>query len=69
VCGKPHRFGTVDLTLLAEIWATGTDRLPTAGNTEQEDVHRQRWREAAARCDDAELAAYAQDAIETADAA
>jgi [glutamine synthetase] adenylyltransferase / [glutamine synthetase]-adenylyl-L-tyrosine phosphorylase len=59
VCWNPYRFGTLDLALFSEIWGTGTDRLPAAGNAAQEEVHRQRWREAVARCADAELAAYA----------
>lgn len=48
------------MTLFAEIWGTGTDILPAAGNPEQEDVHCQRWREAVARCEDADLAAYGE---------
>ncbi|MFT7570546.1 MAG: glutamate-ammonia-ligase adenylyltransferase [Paracoccaceae bacterium] len=67
MCGNPHRFGTVDLTLFAEIWGTGTDRLPTAGNPAQEDVHRQRWGEAVARCEDADLAAYGEAVLGASD--
>lgn len=48
------------MTLFAEIWGTGTDQLPAAGNLDQEDVHRQRWREAVARCEDADLAVYGE---------
>lgn len=64
MCGNPHRFGTVDLSLFAEIWNTGTDRLPLSGNADQEDVHRQRWREALVRCDDADLAAYGEAVLD-----
>lgn len=67
MCGNLHRFGTVDLSLFAEIWGTGTDRLPAAGNPGQEDVHRQRWREALVRCDDADLAAYGEAVLDPPD--
>ena len=60
MCGNPNRFGTADLTLFAEIWAAGTDYLPAVGNPDQEDIHRQRWREALGRCTDDDLAAYGE---------
>ncbi len=64
MCWNPNRFGTLDLALFSEIWGNGTDRLPVAGNTGQEEVHRQRWREAAARCEDPDLAGYAMAVLE-----
>jgi len=67
VCWNPHRFGTLDLALFSEIWSTGSDRLPAAANSGQEEVHRQRWREAAARSGDDELAAYAAAVLDSAD--
>ena len=67
MCWNPHQFGTLDLALFLEIWSTGSDRLPAAGNTGQEEVHRQRWREAAARSGDDELAAYAAAVLDSAD--
>ena len=51
------------MTLFAEIWGKGTDNLPVAGNAELEDVHRQRWQEAAGRCEDADLRKFAADAL------
>lgn len=65
MCVNPHRFGTVDLSIFAEIWSNGTDRLPAAANPDQEEVHRQRWREAVSRIEDPDLAAYG-DAVATA---
>jgi [glutamine synthetase] adenylyltransferase / [glutamine synthetase]-adenylyl-L-tyrosine phosphorylase len=51
------------LTLFAEIWGKGTDNLPVAGNADLEEVHRQRWQEAAGRSDDADLQKFAADAL------
>tara|TARA_R110000868_G_scaffold1253_4_gene9689 strand:+ start:11111 stop:14071 length:2961 start_codon:yes stop_codon:yes gene_type:complete len=51
------------LTLFAEIWGKGTDILPVAGNAEQDDVHRQRWQEAAARSGDDDLRSFAESAL------
>ena len=64
MCWNFNQFGTLDLPLFSEIWSNGTDRLPVAGNTGQEEVHRQRWREAAARCEDPDLAGYAMAVFE-----
>ncbi|MAI49372.1 MAG: bifunctional [glutamate--ammonia ligase]-adenylyl-L-tyrosine phosphorylase/[glutamate--ammonia-ligase] adenylyltransferase [Rhodospirillaceae bacterium] len=69
MCGNPNLFGTVDLTIFAEIWGTGTSRLPAVGNPDQEDIHRQRWREALGRCKDSDLAAYGEAVLGQTDGA
>ena len=51
------------MTNFAEIWGNGGVRPPAAANPDIEDVHRQRWREAAGRSDDDTLRALADDAL------
>lgn len=41
--------------------------MPAAANTDQEEVHRERWREAVSRCEDADLAAYGEAVLDPPD--
>ncbi len=50
------------MTQLAQTWTQGTSPLPTSGNRDALEVHRERWLEAGQRRDDA----FAQDALEAA---
>ena len=51
------------MTNFDEFWGNGGVNPPVAANPDLEDVHRQRWREAAGRSDDDTLRAFADDAL------
>jgi glutamate-ammonia-ligase adenylyltransferase len=64
VCCNSTAFGTLQLPDIAEIWTRTPDGLPRTASPDWLDVHIARWREAAARTDDAALQEFAAQAAD-----